>query len=143
MIYLIRFEGTLHGTKGMLFLPNGWNCCTMEPPWLNNIRSRSCIPEGEYEVKIKESSKYGSVYEVQNVPGRSDILFHSGNYAGDEESDLRSDTDGCILPGTSHGMLSEQEVVLNSRYALGLFMRALNNEPFDLTIKGELIIGGE
>ncbi len=143
MIYLIRFESTLHGTKGMLFLPNGWNCYTMEPPWLNNIRSRSCIPAGEYKVEIKESDKYGSVYEVQNVPGRSDILIHSGNYAGDEESDFRSDTDGCILPGSRHGMLDGQEVVLGSRVTLNVLVSILKKDSFNLTVKGEPLIGGK
>ena len=136
MIHLIRFKGNLFGTQGMLFLPSGWNCCTMEPPWLNNIRSRSCIPEGEYQVEIKESDKYGRVYEVQNVPGRSDILFHSGNYGGDEESGYKSDTDGCILPGREHGMLSGQEVVLASRLTLDILMAKLAGQSFNLVIKG-------
>jgi hypothetical protein len=30
------------------------------------------------------------------VPNRSDILFHSGNYAAGK----RVDTEGCILPGS-------------------------------------------
>ncbi len=137
MIYLIRFKGSFQGTQGMLFLPNGWNCCTMEPPWIENIKSRSCIPAGEYQVSIKESNKYGSVYQVRDVPGRTDILFHTGNYAGDEESGYRSDTDGCILPGTNHGILSDQEVVFDSRNTLVALMNLLNNKPFTLTIKGE------
>jgi len=110
----------------------------MEPPWLGNIRSRSCIPEGVYKVSIKHSNKYGSVYQVKSVPGRSNILIHSGNFAGDEESGYVSDTDGCILPGTNHGILSGQEVVFDSRNTLNALMSLLNNEPFDLTIKGEI-----
>ena len=137
MIYLIRFKSSMHGTQGMLFLPNGWNCCTMEPPWLQNIKSRSCIPEGEYKVSIKESNKYGSVYQVRSVPKRTDILFHSGNFAGDEESGYRTDTDGCILLGTNHGILGEQEVVFDSVNTINAFMNLLDNKPFDLTIKGE------
>ena len=136
MIHLVRFRSDMQGTQGMLFLPEGWNCCTMEPPWLDNIRSRSCIPEGVYRVMIKESGKYGRVYEVQKVPGRSDILFHSGNFGGDEESGLKSDTDGCILPGREHGILSGQEVVLASRSTMDEFMYRLDGQSFDLNIKG-------
>ena len=112
----------------------------MEPPWLDNIKSRSCIPEGEYRVAIKESNKYGIVYQVRSVPKRTNILIHSGNFAGDEESGYRSDTDGCILPGTNHGILDEQEVVFDSRNTLNALMNLLNGESFDLTIKGELFL---
>ena len=135
MIYLVRFKGNLHGTQGMLFAPT-FNCCTMEPPWLHNIVARSCIPEGRYTVKIKDSAKYGRVYEVQDVPGRTDILFHSGNYAGDEESGYRTDTDGCILPGEEHGVLDGQSVVLNSRISVDEFMNTMNGHPFTLAVKG-------
>ena len=135
MIYLIRFNGNLHGTQGMLFAPS-WNCCTMEPPWLHNVKSRSCIPEGRYNVTIVDSPKYGRVYEVQDVPGRTGILFHAGNYAGDEETGYRTDTDGCILLGEEHGILDDQEVVLNSRITVDEFMDVMDGRPFTLAIKG-------
>ncbi len=136
MTYLIRFQGNLQGTQGMLFLPSGWNCCTIEPPWLDNIKNRSCVPAGEYKMALKDSPKFGLVYEVKDVPDRTNILIHIGNYAGDEESGYYSDTKGCIMPGERHGILNNQEVVLNSRGAFDLFMEMLNGEPFDLTIKG-------
>ena len=137
MVHLIRFEGNIFGTKGMLFLPNGWNCCTMEPPWLDNIKSRSCIPEGEYLAGLKLSPKYGDVYQVFDVPDRTGILFHSGNYAGDEESGLKSDTDGCILLGKNHGELLGQDVVLSSKVTMSEFMLETKGLPLKLTIKGE------
>lgn len=52
------------------------------------------IPTGTYTVRWtskEENPKHGPCWEVQNVPGRTDILIHPGN---DE-----NDSDGCILPG--------------------------------------------
>lgn len=137
MIYLVRFSGDMTGVKGMLFLPTGWNCCTLEPPWLNNEQNRSCIPSGIYDVKIVESAKRGLVYEVQKVPNRTSILFHSGNYAGDEESGYKADSDGCILLGRSHDVWDGQSVVTASRETIYAFMNTMSNKPFRLSVKGE------
>lgn len=52
------------------------------------------IPAGTYTVKLMPAAanpKHGESWEVQNVPGRTDILFHAGNDAEDSE--------GCILVG--------------------------------------------
>lgn len=52
------------------------------------------IPAGTYVVRLMSAAanpKHGVCWEVQNVPGRSDILFHIGNDA--------DDSDGCILVG--------------------------------------------
>lgn len=140
MLYLIRFATSKFGTRGMLFLPDGWNCATMEPPWLENFRDRSCIPTGTYQVEIRDSPKYGRVYEVKDVPDRSFIEFHLGNFGGDEELGLRSDTDGCILPGKSHWYLPvnnvDQWAVLSSTTTLAAFMKKMNEQPFELKILG-------
>ncbi|MEO1945369.1 MAG: DUF5675 family protein [Candidatus Thioglobus sp.] len=66
-------------------------CCTLEPTWADNKRNISCIPAGEYNVVKYSSEKYPEVYEVQDVPGRSKILIHAGNFY--------KDTKGCILVG--------------------------------------------
>jgi hypothetical protein len=70
-----------------------FRCKTLELPWKGNERNISCIPEGRYEVhKEGPSSTRAYVYfRVQDVPGRSGILFHPGTYT--------SHILGCILPG--------------------------------------------
>lgn len=65
--------------------------CTLELPDNGNQKNVSCIPEGSYDVHLIYSPKFGKCYEVQNVPNRSEILIHKGNY--------NKDTRGCILPG--------------------------------------------
>lgn len=70
-----------------------FSCKTLELPWRENKRSISCIPEGEYEViEMPPTPKRPYHYFwVQNVPGRTGILFHPGTYT--------SHIKGCILPG--------------------------------------------
>lgn len=70
---------------------------SLELVWNDNKRAISCIPEGEYNVKRIISPTFGRCFNVQNVPGRSAILIHSGNYAAGKKKDTR----GCILVG--HG----------------------------------------
>lgn len=86
---------------------------TLELPWRDNKRNMSCIPAGEYNVDYMErsaSGKYRGCFHVKNVPGRSEILIHSGN--------VSAHTRGCIIVGGKTGELSGQPAVLNSMSAL-------------------------
>lgn len=66
---------------------------TLERPWLDNKRSVSCIPKGEYEVEPNDTLAHPNTYRVLNVPNRDGILIHIGN--------LVSHSEGCILVGKS------------------------------------------
>lgn len=79
------------GTNGRLTLDGMEICSTIELPWKDNLKEKSCIPEGEYRLEKRYSKKYGWHIELKDVPGRSLILFHPANYA---LSELR----GCIAP---------------------------------------------
>jgi hypothetical protein len=71
---------------GMIY---GW---TLEEPWRNNQRSISCIPAGEYPVRLTLSNRFKMVTpELLNVPDRTAIRIHPGN--------TEADTEGCILVG--------------------------------------------
>lgn len=67
---------------------------TLELPWKNNQPQVSCIPKGKYECVHRTSPKYGRHFLVKDVPGRSWILIHHGNFYHDIK--------GCILPGRRH-----------------------------------------
>jgi len=105
---------------------------SLELPWNGNQKSSSCIPEGKYEVHKIYSPKFGKCFHVLNVPDRTAILIHSGNYAS-----LTSitDTTGCILPGmafqdiNSDGNLD----IIQSKHALNKLLDALSDE-FELYI---------
>lgn len=69
-------------------------CKTLELPWLENKRQKSCIPVGVYNITPRTSPKYGSHYLVNDVPQRDTILIHYGNF--------NTDILGCILVGAAH-----------------------------------------
>lgn len=68
-----------------------FNCYTLELPWNDNKKQISCIPKGEYNVEKRQSTKYKNHFHVLDVPNRSYILIHQGNY--------NWHTKGCILVG--------------------------------------------
>ena len=71
-----------------------FTCSTLELPWLCNARNVSCIPDGEYRVIPHVSPHHGECFWLQDVPGRTEILIHKGNYY----HDIR----GCILVGSGY-----------------------------------------
>ncbi|PRZ19584.1 DUF5675 family protein [Flavobacterium granuli] len=83
------------GTNGKLVHEGKITCHTIELPWKDNLSQVSCIPEGEYFLEKRYSSRFGWHLEVLNVPNRSLILFHPANNALKE---LR----GCIAPVSQH-----------------------------------------
>lgn len=92
-----RINDSRTQTIGKLFvLETGgcvkYSCDTLELPWKDNQRNISCIPEGEYEVEKRFSAKFKNHFHITNVPGRSYILIHIGNYY----TDIR----GCVLVGS-------------------------------------------
>ena len=76
---------------------------TLELPWKDNERNKSCIPEGIYPVKVRFSKKYGRHLHIQNVKDRDLILIHWGNYAGSVNPKTGTpDIRGCVMVGSAH-----------------------------------------
>ena len=125
---LIRLSDTIYGTFGVL-IDNGIPfCVTLELPWRNNIRNKSCIPADVYMCRRIESPRFGETFEITAVPKRSNILFHKGN--------LEEDTKGCILVGEKFDKLYNKPAVLASGDAFKEFMEKLEGEEeFILSIK--------
>ncbi len=129
-LLIIRDTFTEQSTIGKLYLNGELFCDTLENPWLNNQKNISCIPKGEYKVRLRtarESATRDYLHLlVEDVPNRSYILFHRGNTA--------KDTRGCILVGQSR----EQNRVNNSRIAMDLLIKEilhLGGEEINLIIK--------
>jgi len=132
-LHLYRGRSTNEGTPGILVFGTQY-LYTGEPPWRDNRTNISCIPAGIYTVFLHSSKKYGNVFKVSRVPGRSYILFHEGNFFGDRAGGYRTNTAGCILLGCKRGKLFNQQAVLGSRTARSRFERVMNEEPFILEI---------
>jgi hypothetical protein len=100
-------------TPGQL---GGLDILTLELPFKNNQPLISCIPQGIYNCKPYNSEKFPNTWEILNVPGRSSILFHVGNFACDVVmlgKEIKSDTQGCILVGL--GMNESIPMLTNSK----------------------------
>lgn len=134
-VYLLRTQTSDQGTKGVL-ITDSFMCKTLELPWRNNQRSISCIPAGEYDVVIRQSPRYGSVYWITNVEDRSWILIHAGNWAGDVDKGFKTHVNGCVLLGKNHGFLAEQLAVLSSRVTVRKFRNIMLDKTFKLNVLG-------
>ena len=99
---------------------------TLENPWVNNQTSVSCIPKGSYKCAPYSSAKYPDVYEVLNVPDRTYILFHWGNY--------ERNTRGCILLGLGSAMMSGEPAIQSSRNGVEYFKELIGDNEFTLNI---------
>jgi hypothetical protein len=101
---------------------NSFQCFTLELPWLENQRSISCIPAGEYEAFKRMSPRNGSVVEFANVKDRSNIQIHRGNYTRQIE--------GCILVGDSVRFLDADSIpdVANSSAMMDRLLALLPNK---------------
>jgi hypothetical protein len=104
-----------------------FSCWTLELPDLENRSRISCIPSGIYSVKKRTSPKHKEHFHITNVPNRSYILIHSGNY--------HSDILGCILVGSNFKDINKDGYadVINSKATLKKLLAILPDE-FELTI---------
>ena len=126
----IRDIFTDESTIGNLYLNGEWMCDTLELPYRDNQRSISCIPAGQYKVRLrtaKESATRNYLHLlIEDVKDRKYILVHIGNFP--------KDTRGCILVGIGR----EQDRVKNSTLAMDLLMKEILNlggTNINLTIK--------
>lgn len=133
-VYLLRDPSTDEGTLGRIVAP-GFSCRCIEPPWKGNQPEVSCIPEGVYLVAWVKSPKYGWVYSVQNVPARTVIRQHPGNWAGDASKGFRTNSLGCQLFGAYAARIQGQMAVVQSRKTHRQFADHMGRKPYCLIIK--------
>ena len=79
----------------------------LEPKVVPNLAttagSDTAISPGSYSLSKSTYNGNSGYYQVDNVPGRSQIKIHTGNY--------HDNTEGCFLPGSSVGELSGNATV--------------------------------
>ena len=80
-------------------------------------------------IEMQQRGEFPEGWEVMDVPGRSYIMVHPGNWPENFE--------GCIGVGTDYMILSGRNAVSNSREAFRQFMQALSGmDAWDLVITG-------
>lgn len=133
-VVIVRGPSSVEGTFGEL-RGRGFSCKTVELPDRGNAPNLSCVLVGTYDCRPYKSNRFGQVYLVDGVKGRSYILTHSGNLAGDKLRGLRTHSAGCILLGKYFGSLHGQKAVMCSRPAVRQFKQVMGDKPFTLEIK--------
>ena len=114
-IILRRLEDDGCCTIGRLITPST-ELFTLERPWLGNERRVSCIPTGRYKLWNRYYNRGGyEAVEITDVPDRSYILIHVGNYV--------KNSLGCVLLGRSITRMNEELAVTHSRAAFKQFYK--------------------
>jgi len=127
-LVLKRIVKNEEGTFGVLIQNNIPFAVTGELPDLCNQRNISCIPEDDYICFKRTSEKYGEVFQVDNVPNRSGILFHKGNIPS-------NDSQGCILVAEAFNVLGNEQAVTDSKGGYADFMDTVGDDShFHLSI---------
>ena len=112
---ILTRQYTPWGVVGHLTLPTGWSCHTLERPWLHNRRNESCIPEGVYQLRMRVSpvvqritrGRYQEGWEITDVPERTHIMVHPGNWV--------RNSDGCLLVGADRIISGDELMVTHSQ----------------------------
>lgn len=135
---LERQPSTDQGTFGRLYFGRD-AVFTVELPWRDNRRQMSCVPLGRYTCRLVNSPRFGRVYGLRDVPGRSHVLLHSANFGGDSSMGYTTQLQGCIAPCLHLGAMRNtegkmQRAGLVSRPALRKLMLWANNQDFELEI---------
>ena len=129
VVTIVRLEDSFqYGVFGTLLIGKEFFCITLEPPEYENKRNISCIPAGQYECERIMSPKFGTTYEICNIPDRDSVLFHAGNVV--------KDTIGCVLLAEHLGKLKGNRAILNSGRTFTEFLNVMQPYPkFNLTIR--------
>lgn len=126
VITLKREAYGVNGTFGELIDDTGEHLCyTLERPWENNEPDKSCIPSGKYNCINYSSPKFPDVWQILDVPGRSDILIHNGN--------TEVNTEGCVLVGDRKGIMDGLPAVFDSVKTLKM-LKSILPDMFEINI---------
>lgn len=127
-VILNRFNESRHQVLGEIMYSGKILCKTLELPWKNNERGKSCIPFGEYTVIRRTSPKYGEHFHILDVPGRQWILIHQANYV--------SQLLGCIAVGKAHKDINGdgKKDVTSSKDTMQMLLQTLPKYAFKLEI---------
>lgn len=125
-VVLLRTKEYNEQTLGILHVISGdsqvlFTCKTLELAYKDNQKNISSIPPGSYNLKRRISQKHKSHFHVFDVPNRSLILIHVGNF--------HFQIEGCILLGDMHKNLNNDNLpdVRNSRKTTNRFTELLWN----------------
>jgi len=114
---IVHLEQSEQGALGALLFDGEIFCFTLQPDV--NDPKRFYIPTGDYVCRRFHGTKWPDTFEVvrpgtDNVDGHKYLLFHAGN--------VETDSEGCILLGSSVSKLKGYRSVSNSGLTFKLFL---------------------
>lgn len=95
-----------------------------------------CITQGLYNCTPHDSPNHPNTYELLNVPERTEILIHNGNFACDvtlQGTTHRSDTEGCVLIGL--GIEENIPMITQSKSAMDYLREKIGKNNFALEVR--------
>ncbi len=108
-----------------------YSCNTLELPWKDNKKNVSCVPVGEYKCVLEYSDRFKKdLWELKEVPNRSECKFHSANYF--------RQLNGCIALGNGYSDIDGDgwRDILKSRDTMDEFHEVLKDlKEVQLVIK--------
>ena len=134
-VYINRYKITDDYSLGHCFVEDKNGKVTdigvsLERGWQDNMSNISCVPEGTYPLKKEYSPRFNEdLWELYDVPGRSECKFHVANYW--------RQLNGCIALGKKHLDIDGDgdPDVTSSRKTLNYFHEIMGED-----IKAEVII---
>jgi len=94
-----------------------YECKCLELPYKNNEKKISCVKPGTYPIVLEYSPAFKmNLWELKNVPNRSESKIHIANYV--------TELEGCIAPGLEQKDINGDGLVdnVNSRIAFNKIM---------------------
>lgn len=129
----VRLDESEKQSLGLVYIYEGtkevFRCCSLELPWRDNRRNVSAIPAGRYVVRKRYTEDRGWHFHIQDVPGRSWILYHKGNFYRQIQ--------GCVLVGSEFRDINGdgENDVINSAATLAVLLGLMPYE-FMLDVVG-------
>ena len=109
-------------------------CYTLERPWLNNEQNVSCIPEGNYKGRFQASGSFPDMrMYFQDIPGRSKVMFHWGNYVHRTLRDAHCSV-SLLIPAAICLLLTRKSTVLKVEQLVGGMLAGYRRGAWDIHV---------
>ena len=136
MLTLLRHRLLPTVTLGEFRFKGKHLCNTLELPWIQNAKGKSCVPPGTYSMEWSYSPAFRrNTWRLLTVPGRDGTLIHAANYP--------RQLTGCIAPCLDHGDIDKDGIIdgVSSGKALDLVEGVLR--PFQgSVVRLDILVDG-
>lgn len=98
-LILTRTLFLANATSGKMILPTGETLFSIEQPWNNNLKDKSCVPVGLYDLMPYISPKHGYTWYLQNADLGVGGAYEPRSYCELHSANWSEQLEGCIAFG--------------------------------------------